>query len=194
MKPLLMFCLLFLLILTPFAAVEAQQPSTKPSDDNACYPGGAMFRADQLGQGCPDDWHWMCGWFLARYLVENPLLRQTFMPEQCRSLLLTLPVALGGLDDSDGDGDDNTTLGGTAICINGGPGADFDLLYSGVAALGNGIFYNNDDPPTICIDISNESPITIVPDGPDADAQCNSIIPGSSADPLGLYPGYSECV
>lgn len=132
MKRLLIFVLLISLLLTPFASVRAQQPTTNSADDNACYPGGAMFRADQPGQGCPDSWHWMCGWFLARYLVQNPLVRQTFMPEQCRSLLATLPVALGGLDSSGGDGGDNNTLGSgsfsvDAVCF-------LDLLWTGLTS------------------------------------------------------------
>lgn len=60
-----------------------QEPPLLNPDDNACFPGGAMYRPGQPGNGCPDMDHWICGWYLARYHIENPTWAETFMPTHC---------------------------------------------------------------------------------------------------------------
>ncbi|MCB9455686.1 MAG: hypothetical protein H6671_06860 [Anaerolineaceae bacterium] len=35
------------------------------SDDNACFEGGSMWREN--GDGCPTEWHWIVGWYLANW-------------------------------------------------------------------------------------------------------------------------------
>ncbi|MEZ4668165.1 MAG: hypothetical protein R3E39_09635 [Anaerolineae bacterium] len=35
-------------------------------DDNECFPGGVLYREENQ-DGCPTDWYWKAGWYLARF-------------------------------------------------------------------------------------------------------------------------------
>lgn len=75
------------------------EPPLINSDDNACFPGGAMYRAGEVGNGCPDMDHWVCGWYLARYHIENPTWAETYMPPHCLPFVARVPVCffIGGI-------------------------------------------------------------------------------------------------
>lgn len=186
MKLFTFFVLILAVLLAPFQFAHAQDPAANPRD-NACYPGGAMYRPNELGQGCPTEWHWMCGWYLAHYLTSRDLDQ---MPLMCRSLLLTLPRSLGGLlDDSGGDGDDNDVLGTAGTCYPAAGGGDFDVFYSGVAEIGNAILY---DAGSGCTGDPYGDPETFVPDTPDADDHCQDL--GFDGAEYTYNPGILLCV
>lgn len=142
MKRLLLLTLILTILLAPFSLVRAQSPNLPPSEDNACYPGGAMYRPNQVGQGCPDEWHWMCGWYLARYLIQDRTRRITEIPVACRSLLATLPRSLGGLlDDSGGDDGDNNTLPDNSGPFTYDPHCYMEVSWSGIP-VNTEVFYS----------------------------------------------------
>lgn len=58
MKKIILLVLIIILAL-PLGMSSAQEPGTK--EDNACNEGGSM-----AGK-CETAWHWVCGWYLARW-------------------------------------------------------------------------------------------------------------------------------
>lgn len=67
---------LLLLLLVP--VVGAQQPTS--GVDNACEAGGSM-----AGK-CTSEWHWTCGWYVARYERGEFSLGQ--VPADCAASLI----------------------------------------------------------------------------------------------------------
>jgi hypothetical protein len=85
------FMLLFgLLVLALGAALvsaadsSSAEPQPGTPEDNECYPGGVLYReANQ--DGCPTEWHWKAGWFLARY--NRGLITREDFPTEFASVL-----------------------------------------------------------------------------------------------------------
>jgi len=65
--------------------VFAQEPEIGTAEDNACHPGGLMWRPD--GNGCMSDWHWSCGWHLARWVLAGEWFGKYPFPLNCASVL-----------------------------------------------------------------------------------------------------------
>lgn len=66
--------LLMLLLVVPIASAQ------EPAEDNACNPGGSMEGK------CISDWHWTCGWYLARY--ERGEYTVLEVPQDCAASLI----------------------------------------------------------------------------------------------------------
>jgi hypothetical protein len=79
----LLTLILLLTLLVPVGLASADDPAIGSPDDNACNAGGVMDGK------CTTEWHWVCGWYLAR-LNKNLITRAQF-PAQCSSLLAPLP-------------------------------------------------------------------------------------------------------
>jgi hypothetical protein len=79
----LLTLILLLTLLVPVGITSAGDPAIGSPDDNACNAGGVMDGK------CTTEWHWVCGWYLAR-LNKNLITRAQF-PAQCSSLLAPLP-------------------------------------------------------------------------------------------------------
>lgn len=60
------FALLFVLCMSIgfVAAQDVPQPGTP--EENECYPGGVLYRSENQ-DGCPTEWYWKAGWYLAAY-------------------------------------------------------------------------------------------------------------------------------
>jgi hypothetical protein len=87
MKPMIVF-LLILSLLVPFALSSAQNPPLDSPEDNACHPGGAMEGK------CSIEWHWVCGWYLARWQANGGWFTpNNLFNDDCISLLPPRPVA-----------------------------------------------------------------------------------------------------
>ncbi|MCL4875234.1 MAG: hypothetical protein KJ064_01175 [Anaerolineae bacterium] len=80
MKRAVIFLVLVVLLLVS-VSVYAQDGSPT---DNACNPGGA------LDGKCTTDWHWTCGWYLARFYQGTA----AGVPSSCQSLVSSLPAEL----------------------------------------------------------------------------------------------------
>jgi hypothetical protein len=86
-KALIVLILLFTLVLG-LTLVSADEPEPGSPEDNACNPGGVLYREDNQ-DGCPSLWHWKAGWFLARFL-RGEISRADF-PKEFESVLPPLP-------------------------------------------------------------------------------------------------------
>lgn len=79
-----------LLALGIAAITAAADPQPDTPEDNECYPGGVLYReANQ--DGCPTEWHWKAGWYLARY-NRGQITRDEF-PDEFASVLPDLEDA-----------------------------------------------------------------------------------------------------
>lgn len=65
-----------------FAA--AQDTTPEPPIENECSPGGVLYREENQ-DGCPTEWHWKAGWFLAA--VNNGDIPREAMPDEFTSVL-----------------------------------------------------------------------------------------------------------
>ena len=74
------------------AAQEGYNPEPFTPEDNACYEGGSMWRDPSESDGCTTDWHWECGWYVARY--EADVYTEDDIPAWCDSL-----INMGALSD-----------------------------------------------------------------------------------------------
>jgi hypothetical protein len=84
-KVLITLTLLFAFVLgLSLVAADETQPEPGSPEDNACYPGGVLYRKENQ-DGCPSLWHWKAGWFLARFL-RGEITRQDF-PKEFASVL-----------------------------------------------------------------------------------------------------------
>ena len=80
------FIVMAVLLLLAAVVIPAAAQDSKPVEDpaeNACYEGGAMWRDN--GDGCPTEWHWKAGWFLAAYLSGKITLDE--FPDEFVSVL-----------------------------------------------------------------------------------------------------------
>lgn len=75
---LLLILLVLLISLVP--GVNAQEPELGTAADNACNVKGSMEGK------CISEWHWRCGWFIARYQTGRLTLRQ--VPADCAAVLI----------------------------------------------------------------------------------------------------------
>lgn len=103
MKLRLLVTILTLLCLVA-PVVSAQEPNT--AADNACYEGGVM-----AGK-CTTDWHWTCGWYLARF--TNGQFAREQVPVTCAGLLPPLP-------EPSLDTDGTSTVTGSITCFFSAP-------------------------------------------------------------------------
>ena len=53
-------------------------------EDNECNPGGVLYREENQ-DGCPTEWYWKAGWYLARY--NRGLLSRADFPKEFDSVL-----------------------------------------------------------------------------------------------------------
>lgn len=65
------------------AAADQVPPPGSPAD-NECNPGGVLYREENQ-DGCPTEWYWKAGWFLARY-NRGEISREEF-PDEFKSVL-----------------------------------------------------------------------------------------------------------
>jgi hypothetical protein len=81
-----------LLMLLPLGVSQAQGPAIDSPEDNACNPGGPM-----AGK-CISEWHWVCGYYLARWITNggynNP---NNSMNSSCLSLLPSREAFFAGV-------------------------------------------------------------------------------------------------
>lgn len=87
-KSILTISLLLLVLGVAVVTAADLQPGTP--QDNECYPGGVLYREDNQ-DGCPTEWHWKAGWFLARYNRE--LITREQFPDEFASVLPDLEDA-----------------------------------------------------------------------------------------------------
>lgn len=86
----LMLVLLAIALWIPIGMVNAQEPLPGTKEDNACNPGGSM-----AGK-CETPWHWVCGYYLARWEAAGGWNTQgNVLNDACVSLLPTAPEASG---------------------------------------------------------------------------------------------------
>ncbi|MBL8157125.1 MAG: hypothetical protein JNM70_23330, partial [Anaerolineae bacterium] len=64
-----------------------------PTDDNACFEGGTLWREN--GDGCPTEWHWKAGWYLQR--VETGEIPVEDVPDEFESAMPPTPTATPSL-------------------------------------------------------------------------------------------------
>jgi hypothetical protein len=88
---LIVLTLLFTVVLgLTIVAADDTQPESGSPEDNACNPGGVLYREDNQ-DGCPSLWHWKAGWFLARFLTGE--ISRADFPKEFESVLPPLPQA-----------------------------------------------------------------------------------------------------
>ncbi len=86
-KGLLLVGLLVMLVMLVAGMVRAGDDGTaKPGtpEDNECNPGGVLYREENQ-DGCPTEWYWKAGWYLARY--NRGLLSRADFPTDFASVL-----------------------------------------------------------------------------------------------------------
>jgi hypothetical protein len=119
-------------------AVVAQE------DDNACYPGGLME------DDCTTEWHWECGWYLARWQANGGWQTMPFYPDWCAPEVLLPPLpqtpqtASGG--DAPGFACVISTNGLNTFCQTGSNQFEIDFNTDGIIEDITLIFSS----PTIC--------------------------------------------
>lgn len=79
---------LFFVLIVPLTNLYADDHAgigdpNDPNDDNACYPGGTLYREN--GDGCPTEWYWKAGWYLQQ--VEYGKLDAKEVPEEFQSAM-----------------------------------------------------------------------------------------------------------
>lgn len=84
----LLFILVIVVLALPFGMAHAEDPAVGSKEDNACNAGGSM-----AGQ-CTTEWHWVCGYYLARF--NTGVFSRVQVPAACGSLLATIPVDASG--------------------------------------------------------------------------------------------------
>jgi hypothetical protein len=78
--------ILIIVFMFPLGLAQAQNPAPNTKEDNACYAGGA------LETKCATLWHWVCGWYLARWQSNNGWLTPNNpFNDACVSLLPPRP-------------------------------------------------------------------------------------------------------
>ncbi len=87
-KSLIGFILLLVLCTGVGTLAAQEEPQTGSPEENACNPGGVLYREENQ-DGCPTEWHWKAGWFLAEYL-SGDLPREDF-PDEFSSALPSIP-------------------------------------------------------------------------------------------------------
>ncbi len=83
-KGLLLVGLLVMLVAGMVRASEDTTPKPGTPEDNECNPGGVLYREENQ-DGCPTDWYWKAGWYLARY--NRGLLSRADFPKEFDSVL-----------------------------------------------------------------------------------------------------------
>jgi hypothetical protein len=78
---------LWLILIVVLLAVPLAVHAQESVPDNACYEGGSMEG------NCTTEWHWTCGWYLARY--EVGIFSRGQVPQTCQVLLAPQVFAAG---------------------------------------------------------------------------------------------------
>ncbi len=63
-------------------AQDDPQPGT--AEENECYPGGVLYRAENQ-DGCPTEWYWKAGWYLAAY--NHGRISREDVPDEFKNVL-----------------------------------------------------------------------------------------------------------
>jgi hypothetical protein len=92
MKRLTPLLLILLSIFSLALPASAQEPGTP--EDNACNPGGLM-EGD-----CTSEWHWECGYYLARWQANGGWRTLPFFPNWCAPAVLLPPQPTVTVDDT----------------------------------------------------------------------------------------------
>ncbi len=95
MKKLSLLAIILLLTIGGIPAVSADEPLPETAEDNWCYPGG-----DWDDGRCVTNWHWVCGWYMARY--EAGKLSRPQILDMCKHLLPSLPQSVFGVSSTGG--------------------------------------------------------------------------------------------
>ncbi len=92
----IIFCMfIFAVLVMPVMAADETTCTAVPGDanglpecstrhDNECYPGGALYREDNQ-DGCPSEWYWKAGWYLAR--LNDGKITRSEVPDEFASVL-----------------------------------------------------------------------------------------------------------
>ena len=78
---------LLLLLLTGLVIVQADEATTPlpgTPADNECNVGGVLYR-EQNQDGCPTEWYWKAGWYLARF--NRGIISRENFPTEFKSVL-----------------------------------------------------------------------------------------------------------
>lgn len=108
--------ILFILFSFTITSLLAQEPEIGTPQDNACNEGGVMWRENSV-DGCTSDWHWTCGWYMARF--SDGRFSREQVPAVCASLLPPLPEPEGGAE-----------LTATIRCLEQSPGIHYLIPWS----------------------------------------------------------------
>ncbi|MBZ0275968.1 MAG: hypothetical protein K8I60_07485 [Anaerolineae bacterium] len=120
-----LFILIALLLVMPLVMHAEGDPH-----ENACYEGGSMWR--ESGDGCPTEWHWIVGWYLANWEnnggwsnPDNPFPdwadpEHVLPPNPGAAPVVENPPSNGGNNGGGGDnggGDNNNADYPSATCV-----------------------------------------------------------------------------
>jgi hypothetical protein len=100
----IMILILPILLLIVSGSVLSQESIPEDPNENACYSGGLMYRAE--GEGCATEWHWQCGWYLANWLNNGGWAGDIWMPEWCNPEVLLPPQSVT-----------TSTLSSVPVCV-----------------------------------------------------------------------------
>lgn len=153
---------LITLMLLPTGFTVADEPLPETPQDNACYEGGSMWR-EKPEDRCSTLWHWVCGWYLARYTAGIFTRHQVI--DQCESVLPPLPpeeIVSGAVD--------------AGICFDNSNPIQHDILMTAaITASPNAVMTISKDGT--CTGGVNMANLRIVqaPDQATADAACGAL-------------------
>ncbi|MBZ0275967.1 MAG: hypothetical protein K8I60_07480 [Anaerolineae bacterium] len=171
-----LFILIALLLVMPLVIHAEGDPH-----ENACYEGGSMWR--ESGDGCPTEWHWIVGWYLANWENNggwsNP---DNSFPDWAdpEHVLPSRPAAavVAETVPSNGGGNNNNSNHPSATCI---PGIHEYLNFGGGWLLTAPITRYQD---ASCSQVeSSHIAVSLIyaPADYDPDALCNEAFPGTHA-------------
>lgn len=158
-----LFALIALLLVLPLVIHAEGDPH-----ENACYEGGSMWRDN--GDGCPTEWHWLVGWYLANWENNgghsNP---DNFFPDWGNPQSVLPPLPEPPEPSSDGDAYPSAgcllwETGPTYLDFGGGWNLSTPMRYSDAACTN----------PSSTIDLK----FVYAPAPYDAEALCNEAFPG----------------
>lgn len=175
-----LFILIALLLVMPLVIHAEGDPH-----ENACYEGGSMWRDN--GDGCPTEWHWIVGWYLANWENNggwsNPDNsfpdwadpEHVLPPDPAAAPVVENPPSNGG---NNGGGDNNNSNHQSAACIR------FGLRY---VNFNNGWMLSR--PVTMYADSACSLSVTTVPLNlvyvprlSDGNALCEEAFPGTQGE------------
>jgi len=117
----------------------AEEPAIGSAADNACNPGGS------LEGKCTTEWHWGCGYYLARWEAAGGWGGDYPMPTFCAGVLPPLPPVVITIDAGDAIGGDVASLAG---CYENTNPVLVDVYYNGIPdTISNLQLFNNGATP-----------------------------------------------